>query len=175
MRNDGRPGQPRVYVLLLRQDDPLKCTASKLAKLKLATPLHRVRQIPRRSIVLDPSASRLLVPADACASVSHGIVAVDCSWEKADRVFAMRLPGQGRYLPTLLAANAVNYGKSHKLSSVEALAASLYIMGFKEMAAKLLAPFKWGRTFLTLNQQPLDAYSLVETTEAMLTAETQFF
>jgi len=48
-------------------------------------------------------------------------------------------------------------------------------MGFKGIAAKLLAPFKWGGTFLTLNQQPLDAYSLVETPEAMLNAETEFF
>jgi pre-rRNA-processing protein TSR3 len=175
LQNDPEAGQPRIYVLLLRQDDPLKCTASKLVRFRLATPLHKVRQVPRRSLVLDPSATRMLTPSDARAGVNYGIVAVDCSWEKADRVFAIRLPGQGRCLPTLLAANPVNYGKLRKLSSVEALAASLHIMGFREMAAKLLAPFKWGGTFLTLNQQPLDVYSSVGTSEEMLDAETQFF
>ena len=157
LHKDIDPGQPRVYVLLLRQDDPLKCTASKLARLKLATAMHKVRQIPRRSLVLDPSASHLLVPSDRPTTSTYGIVAIDCSWEKADEVFGIHLPGEGRCLPTLLAANPVNYGKPRKLSSVEALAASLYIMGFKETAAKLLASFKWGGTFLTLNQQPLNA------------------
>lgn len=175
MRNASGSGKPRVYVLLLKQDDPLKCTASKLVRFRLATPLHRVRQVPRWSLVLNPSATRMLTPSDAPAGVNFGIVAVDCSWEKADRVFAIRLPGQGRCLPALLAANPVNYGKLRKLSSVEALAASLHIMGFREMAAKLLAPFKWGGTFLTLNQQPLDVYASVGTPEAMLDAETQFF
>jgi pre-rRNA-processing protein TSR3 len=164
-----------VYVLLLKQDDPQKCTASKLVRLKLATPLHRLRQIPRRSLVLDPSASRVLAPSDAQAGLSYGVVAVDCSWKKADTVFAIRMPGQGRRLPTLLAANPVNYGKSHKLSSVEALAASLHIMGFREMAARLLAPFKWGVTFLTLNHEPLEAYSSVNSAEEMPDAEAQFF
>jgi pre-rRNA-processing protein TSR3 len=175
LQDESGVNKPKVYVLLLKQDDPRKCTASKLVRLKLATPLHRLRQVPRRSLVLDPTASRVLLRSDTAACMSYGIVVVDCSWEKADRVFAIRMPGQGRRLPTLLAANPVNYGKPHKLSSVEALAASLYIMGFREEAAKLLAPFKWGGTFLTLNHQPLEAYSSVDTPDEMFHAEAQFF
>jgi pre-rRNA-processing protein TSR3 len=78
-------------------------------------------------------------------------------------------------LPTLLAANPTNYAKPHKLSSVEALAASLYIVGFKNEATKLLSLFKWGETFLTLNAQPLEAYSLATNPEAMQLAESQYF
>jgi pre-rRNA-processing protein TSR3 len=87
----------------------------------------------------------------------------------------MRLPGEGRKLPTLLAANPVNYAKPHKLSSVEALAAALSIMGFRDRAVRLLSLFKWGETFLTLNSEPLESYSLADSLRAMSDTEAQFF
>lgn len=166
---------PRVYVLLLQQDDPKKCTAAKLSKFRLATPLHRLRQVPRQALVLSPFADNVLLFNDRAHSVNSGLVAIDCSWERADEVLALRLPGLGRRLPTLLAANPTNYAKPHKLSSVEALAAALYIVGFKNEAAKLLSLFKWGETFLTLNAEPLDAYSLATNPETMQLAESQYF
>jgi pre-rRNA-processing protein TSR3 len=58
---------------------------------------------------------------------------------------------------------------------VEALAASLIITGFRENAIRLLSLFKWGKTFLTLNDQPLQAYSTVDTPTGMLETEAQFF
>jgi pre-rRNA-processing protein TSR3 len=166
---------PRVYVLLLRQDDPRKCTSQKLAKIGLATPIFRHRQIPRRALVLNPVSPRTLLPSDRDLAIKHGLVAVDCSWEKSQEVFAKELPGAGRKLPTLLAANPVNYAKPHKLSSVEALAAALYILGFKEKAAALLALFKWGQTFLTLNSEPLESYSSAKNEQGMVNEESQFF
>jgi pre-rRNA-processing protein TSR3 len=105
----------------------------------------------------------------------YGLVAVDCSWERAQVVFGTRLLGTGRRLPALLASNPVNYAKLHKLSSVEALAAALYILGFKDEASRLLASFKWGENFLTLNREPLEYYSKVGTAEEMSHAEAQFF
>ena len=168
-------GAPRVYVLLLQQDDPKKCTAAKLAKFRLATPLHRLRQVPGQALVLSPFAESVLLPNDRLRSIQSGLVAIDCSWERADDVLALRLPGSGRRLPTLLAANPTNYAKPHKLSSVEALAAALYIVGFKNETTKLLSLFKWGETFLTLNAQPLEAYSLATNQETMQSAESQYF
>ena len=73
------------------------------------------------------------------------------------------------------AANPVNYAKPHKLSSVEALAAALVVMGFRESAVRLLGLFKWGESFLTLNDQPLRSYSLASDVKAMLEAEAQYF
>lgn len=159
----------------MRQDDPKKCTAAKLARLRLARPLFRPSQIRRRSIVLNPFSPATVLPSDRTQVEAHGLVAVDCSWTKVDSAFAMRLQGSGRRLPTLLAANPVNYAKPHKLSSMEALAAALYITGFKAQARRLLTIFKWGETFLTLNQEPLEYYSLAKTLEEMATAESQFF
>jgi pre-rRNA-processing protein TSR3 len=167
--------QPTVYVLLLKQDDPRKCTAAKIARHRLAKPLFRIKQIPTRSIVLNPFASEVLLPRDRSLAEQNGLVVIDCSWERVQTAFAMRLPGEGRKLPTLLAANPVNYARPHKLSSVEALAAALSIMGFRDRAVRLLSLFKWGETFLTLNSEPLESYSLADSLRAMSDAEAQFF
>ena len=164
-----------MYVLLLKQDDPRKCTAAKIARHRLAKPIFRMKQIPQGSIVLNPFASVVLIPSDSGLALRNGLVVVDCSWEKVQAAFAIRMRGEVRKLPTLLAANPVNYAKPHKLSSVEALASALIIMGFEESAAKLLALFKWGESFLTLNEEPLKSYSLASDTAAMLEVENQFF
>jgi len=166
---------PKVYVLLLRQDDPKKCTAAKLSKFRLAIPLHSLRQIPRKAVVLNPFANDVLLPTDRVHSMKKGLVAIDCSWERVDQALTTSLPGIGRRLPTLLAANPTNYAKPHKLSSVEALAAALYILGFKTQATKLLSLFKWGETFVSLNLEPLEAYSLAVDRESMKIAESQFW
>ena len=164
-----------MYVLLLKQDDPQKCTAAKMARHGLAQPLFRMKQISQRSIVLNPFATEILLPRDRGMALENGLVVVDCSWEKVQAAFALRMRGQGRRLPTLLAGNPTNYAKAHKLSSLEAAAAALQIMGFGEKAARLLALFKWGPTFLTLNSEPLKSYSSVETPANMADAEAEYF
>jgi pre-rRNA-processing protein TSR3 len=58
----------------------------------------------------------------------------------------------------LIAGNPVNYGKLTKLSTAEAIAATLYITGFKDEAHAMLEIFPWGHTFFELNQMLLDNY-----------------
>jgi len=125
--------------------------------------------------VLNPFAPRILLPNDRGLVEENGLIAVDCSWEKVQGAFVAGMRGEGRRLPTLLAANPVNYSKPHKLSSAEALAAALIVTGFRDSAVRLLSLFKWGETFLTLNDQPLRSYSLASDTKAMLDAEAQYF
>ncbi len=141
-----------------RQCDPRRCTGKKLARFNLAALHDSPRDLPRAAILLDPFAEQALSPAD---NVTHGIVVLDCSWEEVERVFPVmqKLRLRHRALPYLLAANAVNFGKPFKLSTVEAFAAALYILGEKEQATLILDKFKWGPIFLELNHEPLERYS----------------
>jgi pre-rRNA-processing protein TSR3 len=142
-----------------RQDDPRKCTSAKLRRFHLATRLPKLNLIPAHSIVLNPESPTTLSRDDRESVKRHGIVALDCSWNRAEDVLHARIPGQNRRLPSLLAGNPTNYGTPELLSTAEALAAALYITGFHLESEKLLSIFKWGGTFLSLNQSPLDAYS----------------
>jgi pre-rRNA-processing protein TSR3 len=114
-------------------------------------------------LVLDPFSEKTLLPKDK--SMIHSIIGIDCSWNLADQAFSKKFAGIKRKLPPLLAGNPVNYSKLNKLTTVEALAASLFILGSKEQALELLNKFKWGHTFYELNQNLLDEYSKLENEE----------
>jgi pre-rRNA-processing protein TSR3 len=88
-----------------------------------------------------------------------GLVGLDCSWEHAEKVLLKHVRGTSRCLPILVAGNPVNFGKPTKLTTAEALAAALYIAGFKDQANELLSIFKWGHTFLELNHERLESYA----------------
>lgn len=166
---------PQLYVLQLRQDDPKKCTAAKLVRFGLAKPLYKVRQVPQNCLTLNPFAPTPLLNKDRNQALKYGLVAIDCSWERIQTTFQARLPGKNLKLPILLPSNPVNYAKPNKLSSLEALAASLHIMGFREQASQLLSIFKWGPYFLTLNAQPLEAYASATDEEQLLRVESEYF
>jgi pre-rRNA-processing protein TSR3 len=166
---------PQLYVLQLRQDDPKKCTAAKLVKFRFAKPIYKIRQVPRDCLTLNPFAQASLLNRDRVQALKYGLVAIDCSWERVETTFSARLPGRNVRLPTLLASNPVNYAKPNKLSSLEALAASLHIMGFREQARQLLSIFKWGPYFLTLNAQPLEAYAYATDEEQLSGVESEYF
>ena len=108
------------------QDDPKKCTAKKLARLGLAQSILKAQRIPRFAVVLNPTASKVFSTKDR-NFLKGGLVAIDCSWRKANEVFSKRFRGENRRLPLLMAANPVHYSHIGILSSVEALAAALYI------------------------------------------------
>jgi len=114
-------------------------------------------------LVLDPFSEKTLLPKDR--SIVNSIVGIDCSWNLADHAFSQKFNGIKRKLPPLFAGNPVNYSKLNKLTTVEALSGSLYILGFKEQSLELLNKFKWGHTFYELNQNLLDDYSKAENQE----------
>ena len=143
-----------VHVRYEGDDDPAKCTARKLARFDLAE-LHRSDRATPYGVVLNPHAERALSPADADAGA---LVALDCSWESAGEA-RFSLPGEHRALPYLVAANPVNFGRPMRLTTVEALAAALCVLGDREHAERLLAKFTWGETFLELNAEPLERYA----------------
>jgi len=147
----------QLNVLMLKQDDPKKCTAAKLVKFKLA---KNIKKISKNTLVLNPFAQKTLLPNDR--KLVNSITAIDCSWNLADQAFAKQYPGLTRKLPPLFAGNPVNYSKLGKLTTVEAISAAAFILGFNDLALEILDKFKWGHTFYELNQELLNDYSKLE-------------
>jgi len=139
---------------MLKQDDPKKCTAAKLVKFGFVKP---VKQTTYRTLVLDPFSKKTLLKSDK--KLVSSVTGIDCSWNLTSIVFNKTFSGISRKLPPLLAGNPVNYSKLNKLTTVEALAAAVYIMGDYTLASLMLDKFKWGHTFYTLNESLLKDYS----------------
>jgi pre-rRNA-processing protein TSR3 len=172
-----------LHVRYEGDDDPQKCTARKLARFDLVT-LHRSDRSTPYGIVLNPHAERALSPADGDAGASADrdsgddadsapLVALDCSWESA-REAQFSLAGEHRALPYLVAANPVNFGRPMRLTTVEALAAALTILGDREHAERILAKFTWGKTFLELNAEPLRRYADCEDSTEVVAIQEQY-
>jgi len=149
----------RLTIYHASQCDPKRCTGLKLKRHGLARLVTKVRFLPRRAVVLNPFSEIAFSPADRKRVEAFGLAALDCSWEHAEKVLLKQVKGTSRCLPILIAGNPVNFGKATKLTTVEALAAALYIAGFKQKAAELLSIFSWGHTFLELNHALLENYA----------------
>ena len=143
----------QINVLMFNQDDPKKCTAAKLVRFGLAKKITTLRS---KTALLHPFAADTLLNSEK--RIFHSITAIDCSWNKAEKMFQKKYSGIPRKLPPLLAGNPVNYSKINKLTTVEALAAAAFILGNKELCSDLLAKFNWGHTFLELNENLLNDY-----------------
>jgi len=126
-------------------------------------------------LVLDPLATQVLSPADAEIMKQGGIAVIDCSWAKVPEkgTILNHRPHHGRLLPFFVAANTINFGKPLKLSCVEALAASMVICGYKDLAVSYLSKFKWGQTFLTMNEDFIEAYSSCSSSDQVVTAQNE--
>ncbi|RDJ31393.1 MAG: DUF367 family protein [Crenarchaeota archaeon] len=146
-----------IQVLMLKQDDPKKCTAAKLVKFGLA---KDIKKTTRKSLVLDPFAEKTLLKKDR--SLINSITAIDCSWNLADQTFVQKFQGISRKLPPLFAGNPVNYSKLNKLTTVEALCGALFILGYDSQALEMLDKFKWGHTFFELNENLLNDFKKIE-------------
>lgn len=168
-----------VHAIWLAQDDPKKNTAVRASRDGLLT-LHKdFKRLPRRGIILEPLCGKVLGPEDREIFNQRGaLVGLDCSWAQIEESVAhvmRRTRLEARMLPLLLAANPVNWGKPGKLTTAEALAASLYLMGRVEQCKELLSKFRWGERFLELNQEPLDAYADAKSSAELVSLQFEFF
>jgi rRNA small subunit aminocarboxypropyltransferase len=150
----------RVVVYHAEECDRRKCTTLRLdrgGKVKVVTKLN---QLPTGAIILDPFSEKALSPEDRKTVEGKGISALDCSWKRINSSSAMFKGRKNhRSLPFLVAANPTNYGRPCILSTAEAIAATFYIVGFKDIAIDIMSQFKWGPHFLELNHELLEAYS----------------
>lgn len=160
---------PKLLVYHKHQDDPKKCTAEKLYRQGFVKFVHR---LPKRAIFLNPYAFVYLIPSDKQIALRHGILVFDVSWKDACNFFK-KPTKYDRKLPYLVAANPINFGRPYILSSVEALAATLYILGYKSHSLKLLSLFKWGNAFLSINKEYLEKYSRAKSQEEIKLIEQE--
>lgn len=156
---------PIIYVVSLREDEPSKNTALKMVRLGLAKLLPKTRSIAT-GLVLNPFSQDVLGRWFR-GHAQRGILVVDCSWRKISPEKFARYRGAHVKLPPLLPGNPINYGKLCMLSSIEAVAATLYLTGFHEEYYRLLGAYKWMNTFHELNKNLLNDYYEASTPEEL--------
>lgn len=148
-----------LFIYHAAEDDPKKCSARKLYKFRLARLERDIKRMPKGTILLNPFAEKSLSKEDQEIAEKRGILAVDCSWKKAEEHFGyLDKRNHSRALPFVIAVNPVNYGKPFKLSTVEAFATALYILGYTDKAHEILSIYKWGPHFITFNKELLEKY-----------------
>lgn len=157
----------------MRECDPKKCTAIKLKKFGLAKVVFTIKNLPLECLLLYPFSEHFISPMDKNIIIAHGLAAIDCSWNKISLSHKTSRFAYRR-LPFLLAANPTNYSMPYKLSTLEALAAALYITGFHETSFLLLSKTKWGKTFLTLNKEPLMRYASASTSDEISNIDREY-
>ena len=169
---DDADQKPRILFAYLGEDDPAKSTMLKLKRFGLAEKagMKKISQ----TLSLTPFADSLVTPADGSIILERGISVIDGSWARIEGIRNLRLRFP-RKLPLLVPANPVNFGKPGKLSSVEAIAAALYICGFRSASTLVLSKFNWGMQFLKVNMEPLEEDSSCSSQEDMTRAESLFF
>jgi len=159
----------KLVVYHADEDDPRKCSAKKMHKFGYASLEKKIRKVPHDMILLNPFAEKSISKEDKKIALNHGILAVDCSWKNAERSFDyLDKKNKSRCLPYVVAVNPVNYGKPFKLTTLEAFAAALYILGNIDYAEKILSLYKWGPHFLRFNKEPLDEYQKAETSRQVV-------
>ncbi len=168
-----------LHVIHLEQDDPKKCTSRRMERFGHCRMHTDIRRSPKRGILLDPLAGRLIGPDDR-AGIERGgaLVGLDCSWKQIDESIEYlnkRTRLNGRTLPVVLAANPVSWGKPGRLSNAEAFAVSLILLGRWEQARRIMQPFNYSDQFFQLNEQPLEAYSNASTNEQLAELQWEFF
>jgi len=166
--------QVRIVVYHAKQCDPRKCTALKLKRHGRIRVVPQMRLLPRGAVILNPFSSIAFSPADRNRMEEAGLGALDCSWEHAEKVLRERVRGTSRCLPILMAGNPVNFAKPTKLTTAEALAAALYIVGLTDEAEDLLSIFKWGHSFFDLNRERLDLYATAKSSTEIVEIQRRF-
>lgn len=154
--------------------DPKKCTGLSLKRKGKAEIIRSRDEILKNSILLNPLTTKAISPEDRSIAEKYGVTALDCSWKNIEQIHTLSKGSNPRSLPYLVASNPTYYGHPTKLSTVEALAAALYILGEKKSSRDLLEGFKWGHTFFELNNEPLQAYSEAENSSEVVQVQEKF-
>ncbi|MHA1828841.1 MAG: DUF367 family protein [Candidatus Heimdallarchaeaceae archaeon] len=156
-----------IYVYNFHTCHPKKCTANLLVHTKNAKEIT-IKRISHKSIVLTPFSQVALSKEDLPLATRYGLVVVDCSWNNISEGKSVLEKGTGRALPFLVPANPINYGVPSKLSTLEAVAASLYMLNDKQRALQILELVKWGEEFFKINKSYLEKYAKARTSKEVV-------
>ena len=166
------PDSIKLFFYDGKECDPKKCSGRRLAKFDLARQVKRISHLPGSSLVLMPTTKKVISRDDVAQARNGGLAVLDLSWKATGDNFPKSIKmSRQRALPFLVAANPVNYGKPFILSSAEAYAAALVILGYRSQAEELMNKFKWGQTFFTLNKQPLEDYENAKNADEIIEAQ----
>ena len=156
----------KVTVFHANECDKKKCTALKMEKQGKCRIVYKIHQIPRGAVVLNPFSEKAVSMEDRPLVEDKGVVGLDCSWNKVSSSSSFfSLSKYHRALPFLVAAI---------LSTNEAVAATLYITGFKDEARHIMDGFKWGHSFIELNFDLLEGYSSVDTSAEVVKIQNDY-
>ncbi len=162
----------KVFYVYLRQDDPKKSTMKKLERYGLA------KKIPLISIYnkifLTPYVDNYILNKDKFLYNEKGIAVIDGSWNLINTIENIKNKN-ARKIPLLLPVNPVNYGKPGKLSSLEAIAASLFIMGYNDLAEEIISKYSWSQNFIKTNINPLNDYIKCNSNDECIEMEKSYF
>ena len=165
----------KIVVYHAEECDRKKCTTVKLGKQGKVKVVTKLNQLPTSAFVLDPYSQKALSVEDRETIAKKGLVGLDCSWKRLDKVpYRLKTGKNSRSLPFLIAANPTNYGKPCILSTAEAIAASFYIVGFKDIATDIMSGFKWGPHFLKLNEELLERYSKAKSSLEVVEIQNEY-
>ena len=165
----------KLLVYHANEDDPKKCSAKKLHKFGFVKLETNIRKMPKDAILLNPFAEKSFSKEDLDIAEKNGIITIDCSWKNAENSFNyLDKRCKSRALPFVIAANPVNYGKPFKLTTLEAFAASLYILVKQDRSRELLNLYKWGPHFLELNKEPLEEYRVAKNSTEIIQIMKQY-
>jgi len=172
----------RLLIVLVGEDHPKACTGRRLVRRGLAMRVGSIAALTPAPVVLDPYSATPVSRTDATQARRGGIVAIDCSWNRlADRGHLPVASGapapraRHRRLPLLIATNPQHFGRPAQLNTVEALAASLYLVGRPDEASRVVEGFHGGPTFLEVNAERLAAYAAAENADEVRAAEQRLF
>jgi len=163
-------------IYMVEQCDPKKCSAKKLVRLGFATGYTTLEHVPRRMVLLSPYSDKALSQEDLLSARNNGLLVLDCSWHHTEEMFPLikRRRPVARALPFLVPVNPVNFGHPGMLSTVEAMAAALIILGRRAAGERLLTIYNWGLHFLTVNEEPLREYEKAKTSMEVVKAQGRF-
>lgn len=171
-----------LWLWVAREDHPKACTGRRLIRQGLVREVVSAHVGLEKAVLLDPGAPHPLSREDAVRAHAHGILAVDCSWNRlAERgsypttMTWLSRHGHRRRLPWLVATNPQHYGRFGELTTAEAFGAALAVIGEMSPATQLLDGFAGGRAFFEVNGARLASYARAPTgSEITRVEEAQF-